>query len=92
MNIKLSLQNQSIVLWSKLKMLGVNKKLLFEERVVSLAKDRLATEQIAKTEQQHFQSAMEEEDYESADQLLSCWRTQARKEWIGLMLQNISKH
>jgi hypothetical protein len=91
MNIKLSLQNQSIVLWSKLKMLGINKKWLFEERFLSLAKDRLATEQIAKTEQQ-LQSAMEEEDYVSADQLLSCWRTQARKEGIGLMLQNISKH
>jgi predicted HD phosphohydrolase len=44
---------------------------LFEERFLSLAKDRLATEQIAKTEQQ-LQSAMEEEDYGSADQLLSC--------------------
>jgi hypothetical protein len=62
---------------------------LFEERFVFLAKDHLGTQHVSKTEQQ-LQSAVEEEDYELADQLVRV-AEQARKEGSGLMLQKIFK-
>jgi hypothetical protein len=66
-------------------------KMLFEERFVSLAKDRLATQQIEQTEQQ-LQLAVEEEEYELADQLGQVVEGHKReKHEVGLMLENISK-
>jgi hypothetical protein len=66
-------------------------KMLSEERFVSLAKDRLAAQQIEQTEQQ-LQTAVEEEDYELADQLGQVLEGHKReKHEVGLMLENISK-
>ncbi|KAG7352872.1 UvrB/UvrC motif-containing protein [Nitzschia inconspicua] len=66
-------------------------KMLSEERFVSLAKDRLATQQIEQTEQQ-LHAAVEEEDYELADQLGQVLEGHKReKHEVGLMLENISK-
>jgi protein-arginine kinase activator protein McsA len=66
-------------------------KVLTEERFVSLAKDRLAEQQIEQTEQQ-LQAAVEAEDYELADQLGQVVEGHKReKHEVGLMLENISK-
>ncbi|KAL3925146.1 MAG: hypothetical protein SGILL_000604 [Bacillariaceae sp.] len=66
-------------------------KMLMEERFVSLAKDRLAEQQIEQTEQQ-LQTAVEEEDYELADQLGQVVEGHKReKHEVGLMLENIAK-
>jgi hypothetical protein len=66
-------------------------KMLMEERFVSLAKDRLAEQQIEQTEQQ-LQVAVEKEDYELADQLGQVVEGHKReKHEVGLVLVNIAK-
>mmetsp|Transcript_11503 Transcript_11503/g.27506 ORF Transcript_11503/g.27506 Transcript_11503/m.27506 type:complete len:1324 (-) Transcript_11503:44-4015(-) len=66
-------------------------KMLTEERFVSIAKDRLATQQIAQAESQ-LQTAVEEENYELADQLGQVIDGHKReKQEVALMLENIAK-
>lgn len=66
-------------------------KMLTEERFVSIAKDRLATQQIEHAESQ-LQAAVEEENYELADQLGQVIDGHKReKQEVALMLENIAK-
>ena len=65
--------------------------MLSENRFLALAKDRLATQQIEQLEQQ-LQDAIDEEDYEQADQLGQELDGHKReKHEVALMLQNINE-
>jgi hypothetical protein len=66
-------------------------KMLSENRFLALAKERLATQQIEQLEQQ-LQDAIDEEDYEQADQLGQELDGHKReKNEVALMLQNINE-
>jgi len=66
-------------------------KMLSENRFLALAKDRLAAQQIEQIEQQ-LQEAIDEEDYEQADQLGQELDGHKReKDEVALMLQNIDE-
>jgi hypothetical protein len=66
-------------------------KMLREERFCAMAKDRLATQQIAQTESQ-LQVAVEAEEYELADQLGQVVEGHRReKQEVAFMLANITK-
>ncbi len=66
-------------------------KMLSEERFVSMAKERLATQQIQQTEAQ-LQVAVENEDYELADQLGQVIEAHKReKAEVASVLESIAK-
>eukprot|EP00934_Nitzschia_sp_Nitz4_P007786 Nitzschia sp. Nitz4//scaffold75_size92586//40366//43833//NITZ4_004853-RA/size92586-processed-gene-0.43-mRNA-1//-1//CDS//3329557699//7776//frame0 len=66
-------------------------RMLQEERFVALAKERLSTQQIRQTEAQ-LQAAVEEEDYELADQLGQVVDAHKReKSEVASVLQSIAK-